>query len=244
MNPIQRVLYLKSILSSNTQLQMSPESLLRHVHDHLPDDEKQQFETSLWPSILKPLTEDQMKQLEDYANADTPNPTVKRKPGPKPKKVKELAMMLWPGSIKPAKPRKNTPKKDMQMVPYDKASGGVTAVNEESTGVVVPYDGGSKSVVAYEGPFNPLRKRKPRAKVVLDNETVRVWKLLMGKTASGTENVTDAENELKWEEERRKMKNYALLFIDRMHIVQGKIFCHSFFSQYMLLLERLDLKCL
>jgi len=70
MNAIQRVVYLKSILSSNPQLKMSPESLLRHVHDHLPEDEKAEFQSSLWPIILKNLTEEQMKQLEDYAHAE------------------------------------------------------------------------------------------------------------------------------------------------------------------------------
>jgi len=114
------------------------------------------------------------------------------------------------------------------MVPYETNNTNNSNSNSNSNEdkAMVPYEQ-NKTVVPYEGPFNPLRKKKARPKVVLDGETVRVWKLLMGKPASaGAENVPDAENALKWEDERRKMKAQALLFIERMHIVQGKHFVH------------------
>ncbi|CAK9276242.1 unnamed protein product [Sphagnum jensenii] len=86
---------------------------------------------------------------------------------------------------------------------------------------IVPYKGKEpRGLVPYDGPFLPLRRRKPRPKVVLDTETVRVWKLLMGR-GGNQESEMDADKELKWEQERRAMKAQAETFISRMHLVQG-----------------------
>ncbi|CAM6010506.1 unnamed protein product [Sphagnum balticum] len=90
-----------------------------------------------------------------------------------------------------------------------------------SSALIVPYEGKeSRGLVPYDGPFLPLRRRKPRPKVVLDTETVRVWKLLMGR-GGNQESEMDADKELKWEQERRAMKAQAETFISRMHLVQG-----------------------
>ncbi|KAM7264789.1 hypothetical protein ACFE04_002472 [Oxalis oulophora] len=58
---------------------------------------------------------------------------------------------------------------------------------DDEQNALVPYfagDNGQKALIVYgqDGtivPFNLLRKRKPRPKVDLDDETNRVWKLLL-----------------------------------------------------------------
>lgn len=85
---------------------------------------------------------------------------------------------------------------------------------------LVPYAG--NAIVAYDGSVFPLRKRKPRPKVDLDIETIRVWKLLMGKTET-LEDDPDIDNELKWKQERIIMQEKVENFIRRMHLIQGKV---------------------
>ncbi|KAL0555388.1 hypothetical protein IC582_009333 [Cucumis melo] len=70
-------------------------------------------------------------------------------------------------------------------------------------------------------PFNPIKKRRPRPKVELDEETGRVWKLLMGNINSTGIDGTDEENIKWWEEERKVFQGRADSFIARMHLVQG-----------------------
>ncbi|XP_022144652.1 protein ROS1-like isoform X2 [Momordica charantia] len=70
-------------------------------------------------------------------------------------------------------------------------------------------------------PFNPIKKRRPRPKVELDEETGRVWKLLMGNINSEGIDGTDEEKIKWWEEERRVFRGRADSFIARMHLVQG-----------------------
>ncbi|XP_073006839.1 protein ROS1A-like isoform X1 [Typha latifolia] len=84
---------------------------------------------------------------------------------------------------------------------------------------LVPYEGGA--MVPYEGPFELLKKRRSRAKVDLDPETNRVWKLLMGKEASDGVDGMDKNKEKWWEEERRIFRGRVDSFIARMHLVQG-----------------------
>ncbi|XP_043707730.1 transcriptional activator DEMETER-like isoform X2 [Telopea speciosissima] len=87
-------------------------------------------------------------------------------------------------------------------------------------GTMVPYNGNG-TMVPYEGLFDPIRRRKPRAKVDLDPETDRVWKLLMGKPISEGMEQTNENKEKWWEEERRVFRGRADSFIARMHLVQG-----------------------
>lgn len=70
-------------------------------------------------------------------------------------------------------------------------------------------------------PFYPIKKRRPRPKVDLDDETNRVWKLLMGNINSEGIDGTDEEKIKWWEEERRVFRGRADSFIARMHLVQG-----------------------
>lgn len=236
MNQIQRVVYLKFILRSNNQLEMSPKMLLHHVLEHLPESEKEEFK-SLWDVILTPVADEQMRQLAEHAKMEIAMPTsgqnhASEKHHRKPEKAKKpskrqlqmqqsKAMTLWPDlmhdqTLSNSKALKE--KTRSKATSSDSQEQQNSSENEELE--MVPYE--NKSVVPYEGPFQPLRKRKPRPKVVLDNDTVREWKLLMGKPNGTAESVDkDSEKDLKWEEERRKMKAQAQVFIERMHVVQG-----------------------
>ncbi|OVA04643.1 HhH-GPD domain [Macleaya cordata] len=88
------------------------------------------------------------------------------------------------------------------------------SINSESNTITVQ---GQNAIVLFE----PIKKRKPRAKVDLDPETDRVWKLLMGKESSQGVEGTEADKEKWWEEERQVFRGRADSFIARMHLVQG-----------------------
>ncbi|XP_010543600.1 PREDICTED: transcriptional activator DEMETER isoform X2 [Tarenaya hassleriana] len=75
---------------------------------------------------------------------------------------------------------------------------------------------GDGAVIPYE-----VKKRKPRPKVDLDEETTRIWNLLMEKGESEGDQEMDKEKEKWWEEERRVFRGRADSFIARMHLVQG-----------------------
>ncbi|XP_019187018.1 PREDICTED: protein ROS1-like [Ipomoea nil] len=70
-------------------------------------------------------------------------------------------------------------------------------------------------------PFTGVRKRKPRPKVDLDDETTRVWKLLLQNINSQGIDGTDEEKTKWWEEERKVFRGRADSFIARMRLVQG-----------------------
>ncbi|KAI4364215.1 hypothetical protein MLD38_020337 [Melastoma candidum] len=70
-------------------------------------------------------------------------------------------------------------------------------------------------------PAPPKKKRRPRPKVELDDETTRVWKLLLKNIDNEGIDGTDEDKERWWEEERRVFKGRADSFIARMHLVQG-----------------------
>ena len=72
-------------------------------------------------------------------------------------------------------------------------------------------------------PFGPTKKRRPRPKVDLDEETNRVWKLLLENINSEGIDGTDEEKAKWWEEERGVFHGRADSFIARMHLVQGNI---------------------
>lgn len=90
----------------------------------------------------------------------------------------------------------------------------------EDQNALVVYQGHG-TVVPFEGPFDPVRKRKPRPKVDLDEETNKVWKLLLENINSEGVDGTDEEKAKWWEEERRVFRGRADSFIARMHLVQG-----------------------
>ncbi|PPS05464.1 hypothetical protein GOBAR_AA15199 [Gossypium barbadense] len=88
-------------------------------------------------------------------------------------------------------------------------------INREEHNALVVYRDGT--IV----PFVPTRKRRPRPKVDLDEETNRVWKLLLENINSEGIDGTDEEKAKWWEEERRVFSGRADSFIARMHLVQG-----------------------
>ncbi|KAL7170375.1 hypothetical protein ACSBR2_035275 [Camellia fascicularis] len=76
-------------------------------------------------------------------------------------------------------------------------------------------------VVPFKGSFGLVRKWRQRPKVDLDEETNRVWKLLLENINSEGIDGTDEEKAKWWEEERRVFRGRANSFIARMHLVQG-----------------------
>ncbi|CAH2059063.1 unnamed protein product [Thlaspi arvense] len=88
----------------------------------------------------------------------------------------------------------------------------------DSTGnQIVIFTGGAGAIV----PSTPVKKRPPRAKVDLDNETDRMWKLLMENIDSEGVDGSDEQKAKWWEEERNVFRGRANTFISRMHLVQG-----------------------
>lgn len=89
--------------------------------------------------------------------------------------------------------------------------------NQQKQGLVHEYG----TIIPFEGPFDPIRKQRPRPKVDLDEETNRVWKLLMLDINSHGIDGTDEDKAKWWEEERNVFRGRANSFIARMHLVQG-----------------------
>ncbi|WOH00832.1 hypothetical protein DCAR_0520207 [Daucus carota subsp. sativus] len=79
------------------------------------------------------------------------------------------------------------------------------------------------AIVVYQrdGTLVTVKKRKSRPRVDLDDETTRVWKLLLQDINSEGINGTDEEKEKWWEEERRIFDGRANSFIKCMHLIQG-----------------------
>lgn len=97
---------------------------------------------------------------------------------------------------------------------------------EQNALVIYRSDG---TVVPFDGSFYPIKKRRPRPKVDLDEETNKVWKLLLENINNEGIDGTDEQKARWWEEERRVFRGRADSFIARMHLVQGKHKClHSF----------------
>ncbi|OMO82072.1 hypothetical protein CCACVL1_12092 [Corchorus capsularis] len=104
---------------------------------------------------------------------------------------------------------------------------GVPIAYQEQT-ALVPYNmryQEHNAIVLYKDgaivPFAPIKKRRERPKVDLDEETNRVWKLLLQNINSEGIDGTDEEKARWWEEERRVFRGRADSFIARMHLVQG-----------------------
>ncbi|KAH9601925.1 hypothetical protein KSS87_014754 [Heliosperma pusillum] len=77
------------------------------------------------------------------------------------------------------------------------------------------------SIVPFEGPFNPINKRRQRARVDLDDETTRVWRLLLENIDNEGISGTDEDKAKWWENERRVFRGRVDSFIARMRLVQG-----------------------
>lgn len=104
--------------------------------------------------------------------------------------------------------------KQNEIVPYNMQNQGHNAL------VVYRGDG---SIVPFEGSLDPVKKRRRYAKVDLDGETIRVWKLLMDNS---NQELVDGSNEARdkwWEEERSVFSGRTDSFIAKMHLIQGTI---------------------
>lgn len=86
-------------------------------------------------------------------------------------------------------------------------------------------------------PLAPVREQRPR--VDLDNETNRMWKLLLGNIDSDGIDGSDERTAKWWAEERYLFQGRANSFIARMHCVQGNIphlsFCSFCFNHTVLI---------
>ncbi|XP_073157361.1 DNA glycosylase/AP lyase ROS1 isoform X2 [Henckelia pumila] len=96
----------------------------------------------------------------------------------------------------------------------------VHKVQHQEYSALVPYQGGG-AVVPFDSLLDQLKRRQHRPKVDLDDETTRVWKLLLENINSEGIDGTDEENRKWWEEERRVFNGRADSFIARMHLIQG-----------------------
>ncbi|KAK1406401.1 hypothetical protein QVD17_41698 [Tagetes erecta] len=79
----------------------------------------------------------------------------------------------------------------------------------------------NRSIIPYEGSYSGVNIRMPRPKVDLDDETSRVWRLLLEDINSEGVDGTDEDKTKWWEEERNVFSGRAATFIARMHLVQG-----------------------
>ncbi|KAJ6816423.1 protein ROS1-like isoform X2 [Iris pallida] len=82
------------------------------------------------------------------------------------------------------------------------------------------YWGGS-TMVPYYHLFGLVKRKRPRARVDLDPETNRVWKVLMGSENIDGDAGQDMDKEKWWEKERQIYRGRVDSFIARMHLIQG-----------------------
>lgn len=94
-------------------------------------------------------------------------------------------------------------------------------INNEEQNALVLYKKEGGAIVPFEGPFEPIRKRRQRAKVDLDDETTRVWRLLLENIDNQGIDGTDEEKVKWWENERSVFGGRVDSFIARMRLVQG-----------------------
>ncbi|KAI4300416.1 hypothetical protein L6164_033799 [Bauhinia variegata] len=80
---------------------------------------------------------------------------------------------------------------------------------------------GGGTMIPFDSSFDPIRKQRPRPKVDLDEETNRVWALLMSNINNDGIDGNDEDKAKWWEEERRVFRGRADSFVARMRLVQG-----------------------
>lgn len=81
------------------------------------------------------------------------------------------------------------------------------------------------TIVPYEGKFNPLTKRKSLPKIDLDQESERVWTLLMANGGSTHDEEAEADPVKKayWARERHLLEAQLHTFITILRRFQGTI---------------------
>jgi len=94
-------------------------------------------------------------------------------------------------------------------------------INNQEQNALVLYRKDGGAIVPFEVPFEPIRKRHQRAKVDLDHETTRVWRLLLENIDNQGIDGTDEEKAKWWHNERSVFCGRVDSFIARMRLVQG-----------------------
>ncbi|KAL8202063.1 hypothetical protein R6Q57_011210 [Mikania cordata] len=98
------------------------------------------------------------------------------------------------------------------LVPY-------TTRYQEKNGLILYQQ--NKSLVPFEGSSRGVKIRQPRPQVDLDDETSRVWGLLLENINSEGIDGIDKDKTKWWEEERNVFSGRAASFIARMHLILG-----------------------
>ncbi|KAK6936157.1 hypothetical protein RJ641_033187 [Dillenia turbinata] len=95
-------------------------------------------------------------------------------------------------------------------------------INDGGGELILLNQNKQNTLVPYEGPFDPTKKKQPLPKVVLDQDTIREWNLLMGiESDEGVEQETSKEKVQWWKEERAVFRGRVDSFIARMHLILG-----------------------
>ncbi|KAD7477270.1 hypothetical protein E3N88_00406 [Mikania micrantha] len=90
---------------------------------------------------------------------------------------------------------------------------------QEKNGLILYQQ--NKSLVPFEGSSRGVKIRQPRPQVDLDDETSRVWGLLLENINSEGIDGIDEDKTKWWEEERNVFSGRAASFIARMHLILG-----------------------
>ncbi|CAL1398370.1 unnamed protein product [Linum trigynum] len=122
--------------------------------------------------------------------------------------VDELAEQLKHLNINRERPKTTSASKEL--VPYRASK------SKKKQNAMVIYRGDDRMV-----PFETVKRKRPRAKVEIDDETLRVFNLLLKSIDSEGIDGTDEAKAKYWEEERRIFRGRTNTFIARMHLVQG-----------------------
>lgn len=111
---------------------------------------------------------------------------------------------------------KFVPQEQHALVPYLKGN----ARGYAGQTALVVY-GNNGTMIPFDDSFNYIKKKRPRPKVDLDDETNRVWKLLLENINNEGIDGIDEEKVKWWEDQREVFRGRADSFIARMRLVQG-----------------------
>lgn len=103
------------------------------------------------------------------------------------------------------------------------------SISENCWQLVVRDENVDRTVVPFKKKSDPLKKSKLQPKIVLDQETERVFALLMdnGGSTYDEEAEQDPEKKAYWERERHILEQRVDTFLDMMSQFQGTIYSLS-----------------
>lgn len=76
-------------------------------------------------------------------------------------------------------------------------------------------------LIPYKRKCDPLKTRKPPAKVDFDKQTLIAWKQLMENDGSGATEEVEKDSVKWWEDVRKMYRERVNSLIARMHLIQG-----------------------